>query len=503
MRKLFGAAAVVISSMLTACGGGGGSPGEIKLPYSISLRAAKTQLPINISNQRASIGAYARYTTTLYVEAREGSAPIPGGEDIFACAVVQGLDSGVLYYLDGDDKHEDDDGNPLAYRSVTLGSNSGSNSFHFHAGDQSGTARITCSVTNPNDKRTHSASVDIVVGGATGKPASVIAAIQVPQYLGSRDNTELIRNNVGIQAFLTDDANQPIPDPSAANLQVSIRTSGFASDASAGARLLSGAQSGSVIQARTIGGVGLISLSSGPKRGVILLEFTTDRFDNNVSNGIQDPVTSLKTVSVVDAVAKTPLAFSGGDSITATNGLNFFTSLSAEGGVPPYSWSVVGALPTGLTLDDQGILRGTPKVAPGDYGVVLRVTDSTGAMISRNTNINIKGALIEPLVFDLTGCTGDVNTACPLPDAPVLQSFVYAFSASGADATKDIKWTYTNIPEWLENTATTGSTGIIGGTPKLADCGVHRFIVTGLQDTLSVSRQVSINVVSSATVICP
>ncbi|MGP1681376.1 MAG: Ig domain-containing protein, partial [Giesbergeria sp.] len=68
MRKLFGAAALVISAVLTACGGGGGSSGATDLPYSITLRADKAQLPINISNEQPGLGAYARFTTALYVE---------------------------------------------------------------------------------------------------------------------------------------------------------------------------------------------------------------------------------------------------------------------------------------------------------------------------------------------------------------------------------------------------------------------------------------------------
>ena len=61
---------------------------------------------------------------------------------------------------------------PGAYRSIVLDSNAGGNSFHFHAGNIAGTARITCAVTNPADQLVSSASVDIVVGAATGKPAS-------------------------------------------------------------------------------------------------------------------------------------------------------------------------------------------------------------------------------------------------------------------------------------------------------------------------------------------
>jgi hypothetical protein len=46
MKKLIGMTALAMSALLTACGGGGGSAGSSDLPYSISLRADKTQLPI-------------------------------------------------------------------------------------------------------------------------------------------------------------------------------------------------------------------------------------------------------------------------------------------------------------------------------------------------------------------------------------------------------------------------------------------------------------------------
>ena len=153
--------ATVVS--LAACGGGGDSSGAAGQPYSIALRAEKNQLPLNVSSQGPGIGASAIYTTTIYVDVRQGEAPIPGGKDIVACNLVQGLGTGALYYLDGDAAHEDENKKPQAYRSVTLGVNSGVASFHFHAYASPGTARITCTVTDPRDKQIRSASVDVVV----------------------------------------------------------------------------------------------------------------------------------------------------------------------------------------------------------------------------------------------------------------------------------------------------------------------------------------------------
>jgi hypothetical protein len=475
MRKLFKFLALSVVTAVAACGGGGGSPGDTNLPYTIKVTAAKTQLPINLVNERVSIGAYARYTTTLYVEAREGSAPIQGGEDIFGCVIVQGLDSGALYYLDGDDEHEDEDGNPAAFRSITLGANSGAASFHFHAGDKAGTARITCSVTNPADKQVSSASVDIVVGAQTGQPANVLATAQAPGYLGTSTNTQNLRNNVAISALIMDDANQPVPAPSAANLQVNIRPFG----ASAGARLLAGSQSGTSVQVKTIGGEGQFSLSAGSSAGVILLELTTDRLDNNVSNGIQDAVMQLMAVSVHKAVRTAPLAISDSE-ITVTNGLPFSYALTAQGGVPPYTWSASG-LPTGLTLSADGVISGTPTAPKGSYKVVVTVNDEVGP-VTKNITIKVEGELA------IDGCTSDVSAPCSLPPATVGEIYSYTLSFSIGDPSVPVVWTIIgNIPSGL----TMDANGTISGTP-LPPPGTYTFILTATRGSLKVSRQVQI-----------
>lgn len=51
-----------------------------------------------------------------------------------------------------------------------------------------GTARITCSVTDPRDKQQKSAYVDITVGtdAVAGQPASIKYITQAPGYLGSK-----------------------------------------------------------------------------------------------------------------------------------------------------------------------------------------------------------------------------------------------------------------------------------------------------------------------------
>lgn len=492
MRKLFKFLALSAVTVIAACGGGGGSPGDTTLPYTIKVTAAKTQLPINLTNEQASIGAYARFTTTVYVEAREGNAPIQGGEDVFGCAVVQGLDSGALYYLDGDDEHEDDNGNPLAYRSITLDSNSGSASFHFHSGTQAGTARIICSVTNPSDNQVSSASTDIVVGAMTGLPASVIGTAQAPGYLGSKENSANIRNNVAISALVMDDANQPAPAPLAANVQISIRPFG----ASSGARLISGNQSGSVLQVKTIGGEAQFSLSSGPNSGVILMEMVADRSDNNVSNGIQDPIMQLLAVTVVDIIVTSDPLVIADASISVQNSVPSAYALSASGGQPPYTWAALGGLPSGLSLSASGVISGTASTAPGTYSAVVQVSDATGRTVVKNITIAVTGALPTPapaaLAITLSGCSGDANTTCALPNGTIGAAYLYALIATGGDTTKPIVWTATSLPAWVTLSAA-GNNGVLSGTCPSA--GPHVFFVTATRDTQRDTRKVSITCV--------
>ncbi|WP_460480362.1 Ig domain-containing protein [Comamonas humi] len=483
--------------LLAACGGGGGSSGETQAPYTITLRTDKAQLPVNLANQRPSLGAYAPYTTTLYVEAKKSGAPIPGGEDIFGCNVAGGLDSGALYYLDGKPEHETevDDGNggktkvPNAYRSITLGSNSGGNSFHFHAGDQAGSVSITCSVTDPRDKQVRSASVNIQVGGGgTNVPASIVYQAQAPYYLGTRDNPNHLRNNVAIEALVMNDGNQRISS-SKPNVQLNI----LPTTAADGARLLANGQTGTALQVSTSGGVAQFSLSSGVNAGLLAVEMITDRADNDVSNGIQQPIRALAVIPAVHAVTGDPVIPDSEATLTVENGKPYTHYLEASGGLPPYQWSTTSSLPAGLTLSSSGVISGTTSLpAPGTFTLVLQVVDANGAKATKTVTLNVTGNLPDkPVQFAISGCaSSDVNQACALPSTQVGLSYTYAFTATGGD---NVKWKISGAPSWMKLDAT-GDLGVItsGNLLTCEDRGRYTFTVTAYNDTNSVTRQASI-----------
>jgi hypothetical protein len=111
---------------------------------------------------------------------------------------------------------------PGAYRNIVLDSNSGGNSFHFHAGNKAGTARITCTVTNPADKQIGVQRERGYCGGRGDRQTCQRACDDAGPCLpwAPETNTfidpltgQRMRNNVGISAFVMDDANQPVPEP--------------------------------------------------------------------------------------------------------------------------------------------------------------------------------------------------------------------------------------------------------------------------------------------------
>jgi len=67
----------------------------------------------------------------------------------------------------------------------------------------------------------------------------------------------------------------------------------------------------------------------------------------------------------------------------------YSATLQATGGTPPYSWSIVGALPPGLGLNaSTGAISGTPTTA-GSYNFPATVTDAASATASAPLTIQI------------------------------------------------------------------------------------------------------------------
>ena len=60
------------------------------------------------------------------------------------------------------------------------------------------------------------------------------------------------------------------------------------------------------------------------------------------------------------------------------------------GGIPPYSFSITGTLPVGITFNDAaGVFSGTPTAAPGLYILQVTFTDSESPPMSHSGTVEI------------------------------------------------------------------------------------------------------------------
>jgi hypothetical protein len=86
------------------------------------------------------------------------------------------------------------------------------------------------------------------------------------------------------------------------------------------------------------------------------------------------------TQDVTLGVTAAPTLAAPTTGLTATVGTAYSLTLSASGGVSPYTYAVQsGTLPSGLTLSSAGVISGTATDAPQSQAITVRATDDNGA----------------------------------------------------------------------------------------------------------------------------
>src|SRR5207244_1045797 len=126
--------------------------------------------------------------------------------------------------------------------------------------------------------------------------------------------------------------------------------------------------------------------------------------------------------------------------------------LAANGGTPPYSWSISGSLPGGLVLNGFTI-QGTPTTV-STSNFVVRVSDSGTPPQTAQKNLSIR---VDPPPLQITTTT--------LPPATV--NVPYSQTLGVANGTPPYTWSRIsgNLPAGL---SLNPQTGAITGTPMTA-----------------------------------
>ncbi len=139
----------------------------------------------------------------------------------------------------------------------------------------------------------------------------------------------------------------------------------------------------------------------------------------------------------------------------------YSANLSATGGLPPYTWSImIGSLPAGLTLEaNSGVIAGTPTTA-GTSNFTVQVSDSESppALTTAPLSITIQSPLL--------------ITTSSLPPGTVNTPYSATLTAAGGLPPYTWRITSGSLPAGLSLDA---NSGLISGTPTTA--GTSSFTV--------------------------
>lgn len=188
--------------------------------------------------------------------------------------------------------------------------------------------------------------------------------------------------------------------------------------------------------------VGLSLTSAGEITGL-----PTVNGEYNFAVDVRDARGQVQTRDCSLSTRSAELAVQGCPLPQGNTAESYDRSLRAVGGIGPYSWSVSGMLPPGLTLAQNGTLSGTPRQA-GPFRFRVIAADSEGRQAGENCSVSI--------------LAGRLGLAPCLPQAQIGEFYSRTLQVAGGDGPYYFR--FSGLPAGLSGSPR----GTVDGNPSTA-----------------------------------
>lgn len=264
------------------------------------ITPVRTTLPVNAFNVEPFLGSPYLTEVTITARTADGQAVnLPDGVQVSVNPV--GATGGFSTLDDGTTADVNEFFVRLGQGPVDVVG--GRATIFVHSLNFSGTTTLTVTFQDPQTGQTVVATQAFTIVAVTPPlPSNVVLSTQVgrPVYVqGSGGNT-----STQLEIRVNDAIGQPVPDPTSGNTAFNnVRVELLGEDAGerlSGLNAQGQSVSGRSISIRTSNGISGAVFSSGTRVGTVVVRVTADRADNNVDNGISDPVVTERTIVVSD-----------------------------------------------------------------------------------------------------------------------------------------------------------------------------------------------------------
>ncbi len=296
-------------------------------------------------------------------------------------------------------------------------------------------------------------------------PSSFIYILRVEDGLGFSTNSPICSGTVAAAPPVSILTTTLPAGTVGSNYNVTIQTAG-------GAPPLNASISGSLPA-----GLQLVSDSQGIRITGIPLQPGATSFSLSVSDSAQQ--SALRNYEILIGLAD-PLRFTTSFLQSATVGVNFFQTLFAAGGTPPYRFAVSGGSQApGVTLSPDGSIRGVPTTA-GTFRFVVQLTDAAGGTIEGT--------------YSLAVFQGNFRLGCPAAQAEVGVPYNAPANIIGGSQPYSFAIAAGQLPPGL---LLSQGNGTISGRPTTAGAYIFTYSVTDARQDRT-QTQCSIGVVGGA-----